>query len=107
MTSVDMKHLPDSFSLPKAWLKAGLLLAISVAFVVGGITLARDGNNTGVLIAAFFGICAVVFIGALISRAGVDLDREGLTIRSLFTSHRYAWRDVSEFSHRRVGRAHM
>lgn len=107
MTTVDLKHLPDTMSLPKAWLKVSLLLLVAVAFVIGGAALSQEGDRTGMFVVVFFGLCVAVFIWALMGRSGVELDRDGFTVRSLFASHRYAWRDVSEFSHRRVGRTHM
>ncbi len=107
MTNLDLKHLPDTMSLPKAWLRAGILLVVAGALLVGGLVMVVNREPTGWFMAIFFGLSTIVFVWALIARSGVDLDRDGFSVRSLFATHRYAWRDVSEFSRGRVGRAQM
>jgi hypothetical protein len=105
--TVDPKHLPDMLELPKARWRIFLLLGVSMAFVVAGFAMVFENDTTGLLVAGFFGVCFVVFIVAAFARSSVTLDRDGFTHQSLFAAKRYAWRDVSEFTHARVGRTRM
>jgi hypothetical protein len=104
---VDLKHLPDSASLPKAWIKLSLMLAVALVLMVGGVLMVRDSGATGWWVPGFFALCAAVFAWGMLGGSGVTLTRDSFSVRTLFKTMRYDWKNVSEFSHARVGRTHL
>jgi len=81
-----------------------LLLAVSSGFVTGGIWMALRGERMGYFCAAFFGVCALVFLTQLHPRAAyLQLEPGEFTYCSLFRKHSVPWTDVAEFAPARVG----
>lgn len=109
MTSAgfDPKHLPDEYELPKARIKIALLALLSLVFVASGAFLASRDLSAGLFVTLFFGLCTLVFVIVLVGGSSVVLERNGFEVRHMFRSQRHAWRDVSEFTHARVGRTRM
>jgi hypothetical protein len=103
----DLKHLPDEYELPKARIKIIALGMLSLVFIFGGAILAARDLNAGLFVSLFFGVALLVFILVLMGGSGVMLQRDKFEVRNLFRSKQYAWRDVSEFTHQRVGRTRM
>ena len=105
--TLDLRHLPDTYELPKARWRLALMLGIACAFCLIGVFMAADSDPRGWFVAGFFGLCFLVFVVAIFARSSVALDRDGFTHQTLFYAKRYSWRDVSEFAHARVGRTRM
>jgi hypothetical protein len=106
-SALDLKHLPDEYELPKARLKIAILIVLSLIFILGGAVVAARDLTAGLFVAFFFGLCTLVFVLVMIGGSRVVLERNGFEVRHLFRSHRYNWRDVSEFTYARVGRSRM
>lgn len=106
--ALDLEHLPDTYELPKATWRLGLMLGVSAAFFLIGVTLALAGKPAEAW-PAFLIIpgLLVVFLLVLFSRSAVTLDRDGFTYSWLFGGRHYAWRDVSEFTARQMGRSRL
>lgn len=107
MSDFDLRHLPDEYELPKARFRLIALGVLSLAFICGGAVLASRDLSAGLFVTFFFGIALLVFILILTGGSGVVLQRDKFEVRNLFRSKQYAWRDVSEFTHQRVGRTRM
>lgn len=74
-----------------------ILFLGSMVFVIGGFILV-PGDNIGWLTVFFFGICAIVTALQLVPGANwLCLDNDGFTIKSLYRTHRYQWKDIQEF----------
>lgn len=75
-----------------------LMLAASAGLAYGGFRLLPDHVWIGVLAGPFFALCALVALLNLLPGAShLRLDAEGFEMRSLFRSHRVAWREVAGF----------
>jgi hypothetical protein len=96
--------LPDAMLLRPRRTKWILLLAVSLAFAVGGGVMARGGKPEGYLGLAFFGLCALVAAAMLLpGTAYLRLTRDGFEVRSLFRSRQTRWADVGELRAGRIG----
>jgi hypothetical protein len=96
--------LSDTLMLRPRRAKWLVLLAVSLAFTVGGVVMARNGKTEGYLGAAFFGLCALVALALLLpGTAYLRLTPLGFEVRSLFRSSQTRWADVAEFRAGRIG----
>lgn len=94
----------DTLLLRPSRTKWLLLLAVSLAFTVGGAFMIRDGSAQGWFVLAFFGLCTLVAIALLLpSSAYLRLTRDGFEVRSLFRASLTRWADVGEFRAGRIG----
>jgi hypothetical protein len=85
--------------------KASLLLAGSIAFVVLGAWIARKGHPFGWVCVAFFGLGIPIAL-LLLTRPDLNflrLDPDGFEIRTPFKSYRVSWKDVAGFE---IGSGH-
>jgi hypothetical protein len=89
---------------PTRW-KHALLLVASLGFVAMGVfLLGRDNAFIAWGCIGFFGLGAFVFaINLLPGASGLRLEDSGFVVRSLFRSHRTAWKDVAGFRPARIG----
>lgn len=94
---MSLNPIPETAYLRAPRLKALMLLAGSLGFVVLGVFLLRDGEVFGWLVAGFFGLGVPVALLMLFGKSGLLLDRAGFEMPVLAGRRRYAWRDVSEF----------
>jgi hypothetical protein len=104
---LDLKHLPDEYELPKARAKIVVLMGLSLVFILGGVVISARDLRAGLFVSLLFGLFLLAFVLLIIGGSRVVLERNGFEVRHLFRSQRYNWRDVSEFTHARVGRSHM
>lgn len=75
-----------------------LMLAASAALAYGSFRLLPEHFWIGTLGGTFFALCALVALLNLMPGAShLRLDAEGFEMRSLFRSHRVAWREVASF----------
>lgn len=103
----DTKGLPNSLDLPRARIKAGICLVVSLAMFASGILMVRDNDPVGWLAVAAFGLSTAGFAWTLFGESDVLLDRDGLIVRWFLNERRYCWKNLSEFSHARVGSTRM
>lgn len=88
-------------------LKYSLLLVLSLVFVaMGAFLLTQQASAVaawGCIV--FFGLGAIVFALILFvpGASSLQLDTNGFVVRSLFRSHRTAWKDVAGFRPVRIG----
>jgi hypothetical protein len=88
---------------PSPW-KMLALLAISAGFVWMALVIGERHPLLAWSCGGFFGLCGMVALVSLVPDANrLRLDADGLEIRSLFRSTRYAWRDIARFGPTRVG----
>ncbi len=90
-------------SLPRAPLKAILLLLCAVLFVAVGVWMILDGEPFGWIAAGFFALGIPAALAMLLGEAPVQLDREGFELRTVFKRRRYFWVKLSEFGLAQVG----
>ena len=68
----------------------------AMVFVIGGLLYARD-DIKGWFGIIFFGVCAVVFALQIVPGANwLYLDNDGFTVRNLYRTHQYLWKDIRE-----------
>lgn len=80
------------------------LFLISLLFTVGGIIWIREEFNVKALfVVIFFCICTITFIIILMPNSSfLKLTSKGFEVRSLYRSHYYNWKDISNFDVIRV-----
>lgn len=85
-----------------------LYLAVSCAFVTGGVLIVREHPVIGWLNIVFFGFGVVVFgLSLAPSSNSLCLGADGLTVRSLYRTWHVGWSDVSGFFVARIGGRQM
>jgi hypothetical protein len=101
----DGDPLPETLELRPARLKWLIIFLISAGFVSIAIVVG-DTMPTWQRFACggFFALCGLIATPQMIGvGAGLSLDREGFTCRTLFRSFRRRWVDCTEFTPVRVG----
>ena len=95
---------PNTLLLRPRRLKWLLILAICIAFTVGGVFQIRAGQSVGWLAVLFFGLGVLASVGGLLpNSAYLRLTPDGFESRSLFRSSLTRWADVSSFEVGLVG----
>jgi Bacterial PH domain len=96
--SYEDKPLPEGQLLrlndweePGAWTLAGILALFGIL-----IAVPVHGRGLGHALAGFALIVAGLMV-ASVARSGLIVDREGITVRDLLRSRRWAWDDVDRF----------
>jgi hypothetical protein len=98
-----LARFPGPVTLSPSRRKWALILLISAGFTAIGVWMVASGNTTGWFPLAFFGLCAVAAVIAMLPGAGgLKLDRDGFAITNLFRSHSYRWQETSGFAVARV-----
>jgi hypothetical protein len=98
-----LARFPGPVMLTPSRRKWILILLISAGFTAIGIWMVARGDTTGWFPLAFFGLCTVAGVIALLPGAGgLRLDRDGFAVTSLFRSHTYRWHDTSGFAVTRI-----
>jgi len=111
---VETRYAHADIALPMKLLPSRLkmlgILAICSMFVAIGVFLREKEPVFGPLIAAFFGLGAVVILAQMSRNAAfLELTKDGFTFSALFRQQTYDWRDVAGFQvatmrgHRMVG----
>lgn len=97
--------IPDlPMTLPASRRPTLIFLLVSLAFTAYGVVMIRDGVAHGFPCFAFFGFCALVFIGLLHPRSSyLTLTESGFVYCSYFRSTRHSWSQVSEFGVDKAG----
>lgn len=96
-----MQTLPITFRPNK--LKYIILALASLAFVISGIFIIKNGSWVGLFPSFFFGICLIIFIIILIPDSSyLKINDKGFEMRSLFRSTFIPWEAVNGFSTKRV-----
>jgi hypothetical protein len=73
-------------------------LAISVAFVAGGVVMIRSGEKAGWFVAGFFGLGGIVALVQFLPNASyLLLTSGGFLVCSAFRKSMYGWGDVARF----------
>lgn len=97
----DGKPLPEKLSLKPSRLKWTMVMLICLAFALGALFLIKPETDNDAtmrwLTIGFFGVGVLVSIPGMMGVGGLDLDRQGFTIRSLGRSSRLEWRECSVF----------
>jgi hypothetical protein len=98
MNSSKHKSLPEGKLLrlndweePGAWLLAGLVALCGIV-----IALPVEGRGVDELIAGLPMVGAGIVI-ASVARSGLIIDQQGITVRALLRSRRWAWSEVDHF----------
>lgn len=93
--------VPAKMTLKPSRLKWAVVLLGCAAFVGIGIFIKPDTDQDAMmrwLVIGFFGLGVFASIPGLLGMGGLDLDKEGFTIRTIGKSSRRTWRECSEFS---------
>ncbi|MNU12124.1 hypothetical protein D3C71_01460 [compost metagenome] len=91
-----MQNLPLTLKPGKT--KSTILILISAALVVLGISLLEKNMMIAVLNIVFFGICLAVFIINLFPNASyLKIDERGIEMKNLFKTTFIHWQAVSGF----------
>jgi hypothetical protein len=71
---------------------------LSAAFTAGGVCMGLDGEQSGLLVAGFFGLCTLVMIGTLLpGSSSLRLSPEGFRVRILYRTTSVRWDEVAGF----------
>ncbi len=96
-----MQTLPVTFYPGK--LKHTILALMSLAFVISGILIIKNGSKIGIFPAFFFGICFIVFVINLIPNSSyLKINEKGFEMRTLFRSTFIPWEVVNGFSVKKI-----
>lgn len=94
---------PDTVVLRPSRLKWAGIGLICLLFTIVGVWLGLTGNRIGWGCAIFFGLGVFISTASLLPNATyLRLTDEGFTMRSLYRTHTYRWKDVSGFAVGRV-----
>jgi hypothetical protein len=79
--------------------KAAILFIFSMVFVLGGISMVRNGQPMGYFCGGFFALGLPIFALRLHPKAAfLRLEPDSFTVCSLFRSHTVRWAFVREFA---------
>lgn len=91
-----MQNLP--LTLKPGKIKNTILILISIAFIVLGISLLEKNMLIAVLNIFFFGICLIIFVINMIPNASyLKIDERGIEMKNLFKTTFIPWQAVSGF----------
>jgi hypothetical protein len=76
-----------------------LYFLVSVALMLGGFWMVKDGDPGGWLVFGFFALCTLISLLQLTtSLSHLRLGQDGFTISVPLRSYSYRWSDIEEFS---------
>ena len=102
-----MTTLPATLTLKPSRLKWAIVLLGCAAFVVIAVFIQPETDQDAMmrwLTMGFFGLGVFASIPGLLGIGGLDLDKDGFTIRTLGRKSRRTWKECSEFSPVRLRR---
>jgi hypothetical protein len=101
--STVLAAFPGPVTLYRSMTKWLIMLLGCVAFTGGGIAMIQSHEESGWLVAIFFGVGTLVSLVALLPGGSyVKLDRDGFEISSLYRRSRVLWKSATGFEVRTV-----
>jgi hypothetical protein len=104
MTYPGEMHSHNILILRPSKIKVGLILALCLAFTVGGGWMIHGHRRGGWFAAIVFGLGSLICALQLLPGSSyLLLEPDGFTVRTLYRSQKYGWAEVERFGVTRIG----